>query len=217
MPHPWLTEYKLLQVECLHFWYVVGVDNNCPTWYDFCLLLWPFLPLWSPSLTKIQTYWSSSLFEHTKFVPAPGSLHLLFPLSGRLYSKIFTLAGSLSPFRNLLKYHLFKRRESQRTGQQIVNLRVCVPEIKVFISGVTTMHSPITPISCALFLWAHCHWLPSCFLACGAQPPWDGCQHAKDYQALNMLSKQGPPLIASEEWHFSPGMYPDTQTLTIIL
>ena len=51
-------------------------------------------------------------------MPAPGSLHLLFSLSGRLYSKIFTLAGSLSPFRNLLKYHLFKRRESQRTGQQ---------------------------------------------------------------------------------------------------
>lgn len=66
-----------------------------------------------------------------------------------------------------------QRRESQRSGQQTCKPPCLCTWDQSPLSGFTSVHAPVTADSCVLFPWAHCHGLPSCFLAYGAQTSWD--------------------------------------------
>ena len=213
MLHPRLTEYELLLVERLHFWYAVGVDNNCPTWYDFCLLLWPFLPLWSPSLTKIQI--DPVLFLNTPNLCLPQDLCTCYFLSLEGFTPRFSHWLAPSHHSEICSNITSSKGESHRElGNRLVNLRVCVPEIKVLISGVTTVHFPhhshiVCPVSMSSLplaaLLFPCLWCTTTLRWLSTCQGLSGSQHTKQSGAT------------SEEWHFSPGTYPDTQTLIIIL
>lgn len=55
-----------------------------------------------------------------------------------------------------------QRGESHRElGSRFANLHFSVCKIRVLMSGVTTLHCPVTHISCVLFVWACCQCLPS--------------------------------------------------------
>ena len=71
--------------------------------------------------------------------------------TGAHYSQILILADSRSPFSYLLKYHLFKEESHRELGNRLVNLHVCVHEIKPLYEDLPVCMA-MTAVSCVLFL-----------------------------------------------------------------